>query len=120
MSTGTTFMPTASLGLNNAKGNLPPLAFYKAIRSYMPTYGDYFVWSKWFSAWHGVVVNWDMEEGTIDVVFAGLPFLLLTMSEEEQAKETRTIKISELKNAKNGKYAVQQQDKESGQPVWYI
>lgn len=120
MSTGTTSMPTASLGLSNAKGELPPLAFYKSIQSYSPSYGDYFVWSRWFTTWHGVVTHWDIEAGTLSIVFAGMPFLLLTMSEQEQQKETRTLKIMDIKNAKNGKFAIQQQDPETKQPVWYI
>ena len=120
MSTSMTSMPTASLGLSNAKGELPPLAFYKSVQDYSPSYGDYFIWSKWFSTWHGVVTHWDLESGTLSIVFAGLPFLLLTMDEAEQAKETKILKISDIKNAKNGKFAIQQQDRESGQSVWYI
>lgn len=113
--------PTASLGSSGPdKANLPSLAHFRRLNTYSPAYGDYFVWSKWFSTWHGVVKYHDLEKGEIHIIFAGVPFLLFTMTDGEQEAETRKIKLSEIRSAKQGKYAIQQQDKEANTGIWYI
>jgi hypothetical protein len=114
-------LPTASLGFPGPnKADLPPLAHYRSREHYKPQYGDYFVWSKWFSCWHGVVKYYDRETDELHVVFAGMPFLLLTMTEKEQEAETHKIKLSEVRRAKNGKYAICQQDRQANTGIWYI
>jgi len=99
---------------------LPPLAQYKPRSEYSPQYGDYFIWSRWFSTWHGVVTNFDANVGELSVVFAGVPFLLFTMPENEQKKETRKISLDEVKKASNGKYAIQRHDQTQNAVIWYI
>lgn len=100
--------------------DLPPLAQYRQRSEYIPQYGDYIVWSKWFSTWHGVVTNFDANTQELHVVFAGVPFLLFTMDEEAQKKETQRIKLSEIKNAGNGKFAIQRHDQTQNAIIWYI
>jgi hypothetical protein len=117
--TNTTSSPTASLGFPGAKGgDLPPLAQYKPRSEYVPQYGDYIVWSRWFSCWHGVVTHFDKETREVHVIFAGVPFLLFTMSEVEQEKETIKLQLAELHGANNGKYSILQHTAQSN--VWYI
>ena len=100
--------------------DLPPLAQYKPRSEYNPQYGDYIVWSGWFTTWHGLVTNYDKNSGELYVVFAGVPFLLFMMNEQELVKETKKLKIADIKGATNGKYAIQQHDQSKNAVVWYI
>lgn len=119
--TDTTSSRTASLGFPGTSVNeLPPLAQYFPREQYVPQYGDYIVWSRWFSCWHGVVKYFDEEANDVHVIFAGVPFLLFTMSNEQQEKETFKIKLSELRSARNGKYAILQHNYAANANVWYI
>jgi hypothetical protein len=121
MSTDMTSLPTASLGFPGPnKADLPPLAHYRQKTHYVPQYGDYVVWSRWFSAWHGVVKYYNKETDEIDIIFAGVPFILLTMTEKEQEAETYKIKLSEIRSAKQGKYAILQQDPKANTGIWYV
>jgi hypothetical protein len=65
------------------------------------------------------VVNYDAEEENLSVLFAGLPFLLLTMDRSEYDQETRILKLAKIRTANNGEFAIQQQIEGFGQ-VWYI
>jgi len=96
------------------------LAQYKPRSEYIPQYGDYFVWSGWFTTWHGLVVNYDKRADELYILFAGVPFLLFTMNESEQEKETRKLRLADVKAAANGKYAIQQHRPEQNAIVWYI
>lgn len=117
--TNTTFLPIGSLGFPGVKGGeLPPLAQFRPRVQYVPQYGDYVIWSRWFSCWHGVVKFYDEQTGDIHVIFAGVPFILFTMNDQEQDKETKKIKLSELRGAKNGKFAILQHDSQAS--IWYI
>lgn len=120
MNTDTKFSPTASLGFSGQhKADMPPLAQFRKLEFYTPQYGDYFVWSKWFSTWHGIVKFHDLKKDELHIIFAGVPFLLFIMTDKEQDAETYKINLAEIKNAKQGKYAVQQSDKQ-GATIWYI
>lgn len=116
MSTGMKYTATPLAGLD--KSDL--LAHYKNRSQYIPQYGDYIVFAKWFTTWHGVITDYDSVTDELHIIFAGVPYLLFTMNESEQAKETYKITLREIKNSRNGKYAIQQQDKATGTPVWYI
>ncbi len=98
---------------------MPLLAQYKNRSVYIPQYGDYIIWSGWLSTWHGFVTNYDKKTDRIDVIFSGLPFLLLTMDEKDYERETYQIELQELRQAKNGKYAIQQQAEDKS-TVWFI
>jgi len=99
---------------------MPVLAQYKPRAEYTPCYGDYFVWSKWFSTWHGLVVNYDRTTDELCVLMAGIPYLLFTMAEADHDKETIKLKLSEVKRARNGKYAIQHHDPTQNAIVWYV
>jgi hypothetical protein len=87
----------------------------------MPSYGDYFVWSKWFTTWHGLVTDYNPRTDEISIVVSGVPFLLFTMPESQQEKETIKVKLANVRQASNGKFAILQQDKDSQNAnVWYI
>ena len=99
---------------------MPPLAQYKPRTEYVPLYGDYFVWSRWFSTWHGLVVDYDRETGDVHILMAGVPYLLFTMVEKNFEKETIKIQLSEIKQARNGKYAIQHHSQTQNATIWYI
>lgn len=121
INTGTKSLPISSLGLaGHDKTQLPPLAYHRPRALYNPLYGDFIIWSKWFTTWYGVVTNFDVNNKELSVIFEGLPILLFTMSDEDQAEETYTLKLTELKNAKNGKYSVLQRDPQTREYIWYI
>ncbi len=96
----------------------PPLAHHRSRLDYVPKYGDYVVWSGWLSTWHGLVVDYNKKTDEVSIIFAGLPFLLVTMDESDQQRETRNIKLSELRQAPNGKYAIQTVEEQTA--IWYI
>jgi hypothetical protein len=121
MNTDTTSLPTNSVGYPGPhRTELPPLAYHRPRDVYKPQYGDYVIWSKWFSCWHGIVKHFDEETGELHIIFGGVPFILFTMSEQQQEAETVKIKLSEIRSAKNGKFAIQQQDRQANQGIWYI
>lgn len=96
----------------------PPLAHYKSRAEYTPAYGDFVIWSGWFTSWYGFVTNYNKETQQVSILFSGLPYLLLTMDPKDHEKETRTISLLELRQAANGKYTIKNQ---AGQhTVWYI
>lgn len=98
----------------------PALAHYRPLSDYTPAYGDYIVWSGWWTTWHGIVSNYDVKTGDLSVIFSGIPFLLLTMSDQQQRVDTRVINIKKITNASQGKWAVQQHDRIRNAVIWYI
>jgi len=96
----------------------PPLCQYKPLVEYYPTYGDYVVWSRWFSTWHGFIINND--EKVVDIIFSGVPFLLFTMTDEEQKRETYKIKLDTIRNSHQGNWAIQKHDSVKNTIIWYI
>lgn len=100
--------------------DLPPLIQYKDLRDYQPNYGDFIVWTGFVTTWCGVVTNYDKESRDIYVIFNGVPFVLFTLSPEEQANETRSLKLEYIKNAPKGKFAIQQRDQTNSATVWFI
>lgn len=96
------------------------LAQYRRLSEYTPAYGDFVVWSGWFTTWHGVVSNYDQQTDELYIIFANIPFLLFTMSSEEQERETKKIKLSKIKNASQGNWAIQQHDPIRNTIVWYV
>ena len=112
---------SAILGFPGVEGGgLPPLAQYRPRSEYVPQYGDYIVWSRWFSCWHGIVKYYDNHVEDIHVIFAGVPFLLFTMTEQQQEKETVRIQLSKLRGSRNGEYAILRHDPKANANIWYI
>lgn len=98
----------------------PPLAIYKSIKDYTPNYSDYVVWAGWTTTWHGVVTNYDPNTQEVYIIFAGMPYLLFTMDENEQAKATRKIKLAKIRNSLRGSWSVLHSIREKNANVWYI
>ena len=111
---------STNLPESNPKQSLPPLAQYKSRDQYRPIYGDYFVWSRWFTTWHGLVLDYDAVTDTVSIVMAGVPYLLFTMNQTELEKETIKITLSKIKEAPNGKYAIQHHDQTQNAIIWYV
>lgn len=95
-----------------------PLAHYRSRETYTPKYGDYFVWSGIITTWHGLVTNYNKDTDELSVVFSNVPFLLLTMDDYEQEKQTRKIKLSKVRSSVNGKFAASRVEEET--TIWYI
>ena len=55
----------------------PPLANFVSIADYVPQYGDYVVWCKWFTTWHGIVADFDVNKNEVDIIFEGTPEKML-------------------------------------------
>ncbi len=104
----------------NPRPDLPPLAHYRPLRDWIPHYGDYVVWAGWFSVWHGVVTNYDEELREVAIIFAGLPYLLFTMNEDEQSASMRKLQLVTLRESKQGVFAIQQHDFTRNTTIWYI
>ena len=105
---------------SNNKIDMPPLAYHSTRKNYSPKHGDFVIWSKWFTTWYGVVSHYDIEADEIYVIFEGLPFLLFTISNDQQGKLTYKIKLSDIRNAKNGQYSILQQDSSTKEGVWFV
>ena len=69
---------------------------------YQPTSGDYIIWSRWFSTWHGFLV--DMDKDTLTFIMAGLPSLLVSLS--NNGKSMVKLNLMDIRNSKSGKFAI--------------
>lgn len=96
------------------------LANYSGLENYVPKHGDVVVKANWFSTWIGVVSAVDRAEDALWIIFGGLPILLLTMDVAEQNRNMYKVRLSELKSAPKGKWAVMQHDTEHNANVWYV
>lgn len=104
----------------NNRPDLPHLAQYRSISEYLPHYGDYVVWTGWLSTWHGLVTDFDEATGDVSVIFAGMPYLLFTLTPEEQVRETRKLKLSAIHAARHGTFAVNEHDHTRNASIWYV
>lgn len=94
------------------------LAYYKSISQYKPLVGDFIICHGWiFKRWIGIVRNINTD-GTITIAKAGLPVLLLTMSQAKMDKRSTDIDIEDIRVTKSGKYAILQITPDGG--VWYV
>lgn len=96
----------------------PPLAYWRKLSEWEPKYGDYIVWAGWFSQWHGVVSTVDND--ILSVIFSGLPLVLFTLTDQEQAHETYQLAVSQIRTARAGSFAVMQHDYTQNASIWYI
>ena len=96
-----------------------PLAHYRKIAEYEPEIGDYIQIAGWFSTEHGVVTYFD-KVGNIHATFEGLPFLLLTLTDAEREKNTRVLKLSDLRVGRPGKYSILQHSVRHNANIWYV
>lgn len=98
----------------------PPLAHYRPIDGYVPSYGDFIIWSGWFTTWHGVVSNFDSDANEVTIIFSNVPYILFTYDPDEQIKESRTIKLNEILSSRHGTFAVMKHDYTQNASIWYI
>jgi len=98
--------------------DLPPLAHYRSLSEYSPQYGDFVIWSGWLTTWHGVVANNDGDD--LYVIFSNIPYLLFTLEAHEQERETRKMKLSAIRGAAHGTFAVLQHDHTRNTNIWYL
>ena len=98
----------------------PPLANYVSIADYVPQYGDYVVWCKWFTTWHGIVADFDVNKNEVGIIFEGTPFLLFTLDGFKYEKYTRTIKLPKIRSSFKGSWAVLRHDTQRNITVWYV
>jgi len=98
----------------------PALAHYRAIDKYKPQYGDFVVWSGWFTTWTGLVSDFDKNTGEVSVVFANVPFILLTLRDPEMPGATRKIPLSQIQGSTHGVFAVLQHNHDQNVNVWFI
>ncbi|MDP1712571.1 MAG: hypothetical protein Q8K86_08950 [Candidatus Nanopelagicaceae bacterium] len=92
------------------------LAQYKSIREWRPKVGDVVIWHGWFTHWFGVVSGVDADE-SLRVTKAGLPLLMLTMTQAEMKKNSIKVDLRKVGRTK-GEYAVIQKIK--GASLWYV
>ncbi len=87
-----------------------PLARWK------PQVGDIVFWHGWFTHWFGIING--ISEGQATIVKAGLPYLLVAMSEAEISKNQVNIDLAKIAGGSRGKYAVLQITGSTS--VWYV
>jgi len=80
------------------------LAHYKSIGEFEPQVGDFIIHHGWLTHWFGVIGQTN-PDGTIEVIRAGLPLLLFTLSSSKQDKSKLIIDLDDIKTSKGGKYA---------------
>ena len=93
------------------------LAHYRPINQWSPVVGDLIIYHGWFQHWFGVVSQINID-GTVDIVKAGLPLLLFSMSQASMNKSKKTKDIAMINQSVGGKYAIMQQ--ENNNIIWYI
>ena len=96
----------------------PPLAVYKSIADYTPSYADFVIWVGLFRTWYGVVLDFDAAKEQVAIAFEGTPRLLFTMNPDEIRGSLYTFKLADLRKMKKGRWYVQKT--QDGQNVWYI
>lgn len=89
----------------------------QSIFSYYPSVGDLLIWSGWFSTWYGFLEESKQKE-TCVFVFSALPILLV--SDDKSLRHIREIKLKDLRNSKNGKFAILRNSSEYEKPIWFI
>jgi len=95
-----------------------PLAQYLPIDKWQPQVGDFIVHHGWLFHWYGVVSSLNVRNYTVEVIQAGLPFLLFTMTPSDMEKRKRTVDIGKVTSSRGGKYAIQQRNGTSY--VWFV
>jgi len=97
---------------------VPPLAVYRSIADYIPTYADFVIWTRWFRTWYGVVVDFDADKQQVAVAFENTPRLLFTMHEDEIRNSLVILSLPDIRKRKRGRWYVQKTN--DNQNVWYI
>lgn len=93
------------------------LAYYKSIGEWAPRVGDNIVWHGWLTHWFGVVSG-IAPDGTVSIIKAGLPVLLVTLTEPAMVQNTINVHLSEIRQGVGGKYSVVQAH--GNNLIWYV
>lgn len=98
---------------------------YLSISKWQPMIGDFVIWHGLFTHWYGVINSVNTKNYTVEIIRAGLPFLLFTMTPSQMNKKSRlgsagysTVDVGDITSSKGGKYAVKQQH--GAQVVWFV
>jgi len=96
--------------------NFAPPCSTAQILLYQPAPGDYIIWSRWFSTWHGFLV--DMDKDTLTFIMAGLPSLLVSLS--NSGKSMVKLNLIDIRNSTGGKFAIIRHIREQDRMMWYV
>ena len=91
------------------------LAHYRSISNWKPEIGDVIIWHGLFQHWFGVII--DISNTKITITKAGIPKLLVTMSNDEISKNSLLISIDKIRLSK-GAYTIQRPEQQA--IIWYI
>ena len=100
--------------------NQIPLAQYNPLSKYLPQIGDFVVWSGWFTTWSGIVNGFNPDTTDVSIIFAGMPYLLFTLSESEMKKSEKILPLSKITSALHGEFAVLKHDQTRNACIWFI
>jgi len=89
-----------------------PLIEHNSIKYYRPSLGDFIIKHGYISNEYGVISGINETNQSIRVITSGMPLLLFNLDQEEQEKNSKTIKISKIINSK-ATYTICQQN------IWY-
>jgi len=93
------------------------LAHYRGISEWKPEVGDFIVQHGWFTHWYGVVSRID-PNGSVEIITAGLPMLLVLLSGRKMEKSKKIIDIADIHASRGGKYATVKSVKST--VIWYV
>ncbi len=96
----------------------PILATYDSLANWKPEFGDVAIWSGIFSTWVGIIM--EQRDGMLEIVFGGLPVLLVTMGQQEQDKNTYKVPREKISSSIGGTWAILQHNKQKNVNVWYV
>jgi len=94
------------------------LAQFTSIGKWQPKVGDFVVQHGWLTHWYGVISGINARNYTVEIIRAGLPFLLMNMSMSEMEKAKVSVDVGKIKRSKGGKYAIQQQHGTGH--IWFV
>lgn len=96
------------------------LAQYKPIATWRPQLGDVVFQHGLLTHWFGIVSGVDRTKGfgEVTITRAGMPLLLVTMSDVEAESNKVVFPISKVLTSRGGKYAVLQSI--GNTLVWYV
>lgn len=97
-----------------------PLAQYFGIDKYNPEYGDFVIKTGLLSTSFGLVTDYDRETDEVKIIMSGVPFVLLTLNDAEQIAKTKSFKLSDIKYARHGTWAISKNDEQTKTIVWFI
>lgn len=87
-----------------------------SIFTYYPSIGDTLIWSGWLSTWYGILEETKQKENCV-FVFSALPILLVSNDSSKYIKE---IQLKDIRNSKNGKFAIFRNSAEHEKQIWFI